>query len=159
MPRNQKEGIIYGIIICGIMVYFMGLMNISIHMNGLTRETLWIATKSFPVIFVIAMVLENLFVGKVARLFVAKLIPQTDSPNARILFMSFFIVTGMSLCMSLVGGILSSGLNSSVLTAFPETWPRNFCVAMFWQLLVAGPLARKALQLMRKLQGEIVETV
>lgn len=155
MPRNQKEGIIYGIVICGIMVYFMGLMNISIHMNGLTGETLWIATKSFPVIFVIAMLLENLVVGKGARIIVSKLIPQTDSQNARILFMTFFMVTGMSMCMSLVGAMFSSGLNRSVLTAFPEAWPRNFCVAIFWQLLVAGPLARKALKLMRKLLAEV----
>lgn len=141
------------------MVYFMGLMNISIHMNGLTKEALWTATKSFPVTFVIAMVLENLFVGKGAKIIVSKLIPQTDSQNARILFMTFFMVTGMSMCMSLVGGIFSSGLNSSVLTAFPETWTRNFCVALFWQLLVVGPLARKALKMLCKSKAEVEPTV
>ena len=35
MPTNKKEGIIFGICICVIMVFFMGLLNISIHLGGI----------------------------------------------------------------------------------------------------------------------------
>ena len=39
MPTNKKEGIIFGICICAIMVFFMGLLNISIHLGGFNLES------------------------------------------------------------------------------------------------------------------------
>ena len=40
MPTNKKEGIIFGICMCLIMVFFMGLLNISIHLGGFNLNSI-----------------------------------------------------------------------------------------------------------------------
>ena len=39
-----------------------------------------------------------------------------------------------------------------VVNIFLENWPRSFCIAMFIQLIFAGPVSRKVLSLMFKRQ-------
>lgn len=54
MPRNKKEGIIFGTVICFIMVFFMGLLNISIHMGRLDLTSFLICIKAFSLNILIA---------------------------------------------------------------------------------------------------------
>lgn len=135
MPRNGKEGLIYGGVICALTCMFMATMNICISMGGVSRESIVIALKSFPVVFIIAMILEGLIVGKIAEKLVNTFSLPTDSFNAHILFRTFFTVIGMSIIMTIVGGILASGLSLEVIKHFPIAWPRNFCVVIFLELL------------------------
>ena len=62
MPTNKKEGLIFGICMCLIMVFFMGLLNISIHLGGLNLNSLKTAIIAFPVTFIIAFILENIVI-------------------------------------------------------------------------------------------------
>ena len=112
MPRNGKEGLIYGGIICALTCSFMATMNICISMGGVSREALIISLKAIPIAFIIAMILEIFIVGKVADKLVNIFSSQTDSLNAHILFRTFFTVIGMSIIMTIVGGILANGIKS-----------------------------------------------
>ena len=136
MPTNKKEGIIFGICICAIMVFFMGLLNISIHLGGFNLESIKTTFIAFPVTFIIAFILENLVIGKINHILLKKFVSDTDGKNAYILFNCFFIVTLMSLVMTIVlniiGGLLGGDNLSTVLTEFFIRWPRNFCAAFFF---------------------------
>ena len=149
MPRNKKEGIIFGICMCAIMVFFMGLLNISIHLGGFNLESIKTNFIAFPVTFIIAFILENLVIGKINHMLLDKFVSETDSKNAYILFNCFFIVTLMSLVMTIIGGLLGGDNLSTVISEFFIRWPRNFCAAFFLNILVAGPISRFILKLIQ----------
>ena len=146
MPTNKKEGIIFGICMCVIMVFFMGLLNISIHLGKFDLEAIKTNFIAFPVTFIIAFVLENLVIGKINHILLDKFVADADSKNAYILFNCFFIVTLMSLVMTIIGGLLGGDNLSTVLTEFFIRWPRNFCAAFFLNILIAGPISRLILR-------------
>ena len=146
MPSNKKEGIIYGISMCFIMVFFMGLLNISIHLGGFNLNSIKTTLIAFPLTFVIAFILENLFVGKINHILLSKFVPENDSTNSYILFNCFFIVTMMSLIMTIIGGFLGGDNAQTIFSEFFIRWPRNFCAAFFLNILVAGPISRLILR-------------
>jgi hypothetical integral membrane protein len=59
------------------------------------------------------------------------------------------MVTGMSLAMSLIGLVLASTTLAELPLCFASAWPVNFCAAFWWQILVAGPIARMSLKILR----------
>ena len=150
MPTNKKEGIIFGICMCLIMVFFMGLLNISIHLGGFNLNSIKTCLIAFPVTFIIAYILETFIVGKINGMLLAHFVPNEDSKNAHILFNCFFIVTMMSLVMTIVGGLLGGDTIQTVLGEFFIRWPRNFCAAFFLNILVAGPVSRAILKAIQK---------
>jgi hypothetical protein len=152
MPRNGKEGLIYGGVICALTCICMATINISIHMGGVSGEAIVTSLKAFPLVFIIAMILEALIVGKIADKLVNVFSSPTDSFNAHILFKTFFTVIGMSVIMTIVGGVLSSGFSLQVIKEFPISWPRNFCVVIFLELLIVQPIARNVMRIMHETQ-------
>ncbi|MBU3088207.1 DUF2798 domain-containing protein [Clostridium gasigenes] len=152
MPRNEKEGLIYGSVICGLTCIFMATMNICINMGGVSGEAIVTALKAFPLVFIIAMLLEKFIVGKIADKLVNIFSLPTDSLNAHILFRTFFTVIGMSIIMTTVGGILATGFSLEVIKEFPISWPRNFCVVIFLELLIVQPIARNVMIRMHESQ-------
>ncbi|MBZ9626277.1 DUF2798 domain-containing protein [Clostridium sp. FP2] len=147
MPRNGKEGLIYGGIICSLTCIFMATMNISINMGGVSGKAIVTSLKAFPLVFIIAMILETFVVGKIAGKLVNVFSSPTDSLNAHILFRTFFTVIGMSIIMTTVGGTLASGFSLEVIKEFPISWPRNFCVVIFLELLIVQPIARNVMRI------------
>ena len=146
MPTNKKEGIIFGICMCLIMVFFMGLLNISIHLGGLNLNSIKTCLIAFPVTFIIAYLLETFIVGKINYMLLGHFVAKEDSKNAYILFNCFFIVTMMSLIMTIVGGFLGGDTFKTIFGEFFIRWPRNFCAAFFLNILVAGPISRAILR-------------
>jgi len=152
LPTNEKEGLIYGGIICALSCIFMATMNISIHMGGVSGESIVTSLKAFPLVFILAMLLEKFIVGNIADKLVNIFISPTDSFNAHILFRTFFTVIGMSIIMTIVGGILASGFSLEVIKEFPISWPRNFCIVIFWELIIVQPIARTVMRRMHENQ-------
>lgn len=150
LPKNDKEGLIYGLTICLITCILMATMNIAIGMGGLTKEAMITSLKCIPLFTIIALLLENFVVGKIAGKLVAKFSSETDSFNAKILFTIFFTVIGMSMIMTLIGGGFGHGFNLELIKSFPTSWPRNFCVAFFIEMLIAQPVARKVMTKIHK---------
>lgn len=159
MPRNKKEGIIFGICMCMIMVFFMGMLNIAIHSGGFNGEVMMICLKAFPLTFVVAFIIEGAIVGKINAMLLAKFCGKNDSVNARILFNCFFIVTCMSLIMTFIGGMLGGDSLSLITREFFIRWPRNFCAAFFLNILVAGPVSRAILRIIQRNEDTNKNTV
>ena len=143
LPRNSKEGLLYGSIICIITVIVSLLLNIGTAFGRIDKEVLIIIIKMIPLLFVIAMALESLVIGKIAAKLVAKFTEPTDGFNTRILFNILFCVTGMSICMTIIGGMIGQGhLSLEPFKTFFSHWPRNFCVVLWCEILLAQPAAR-----------------
>ena len=150
MPINRKENIVFGISMCVIMVFFMGLLNISIHLGGFNLNSIKTTFVAFPVTLIIAYILETFIVGKINHILLGKFVKETDSKNSFILFNCFFIVTMMSLIMTIIGGLLGGDNIQTIFTEFFIRWPRNFCAAFFLNILIAGPVSRSILKQMQK---------
>ena len=52
--------------------------------------------------------------------------------------------------IAIIGGLLGGDNLSTVLSEFFIRWPRNFCVAFFLNILVAGPISRALLNQFQK---------
>ena len=79
-----------------------------------------------------------------------------DSTEAHALTRTVCMVTGMSLAMSLIGLVLAGTTLAELPLRFASAWPINFCMAFWWQILVAGPAARMALRAARAYRSERV---
>lgn len=150
MPRNAKEGLLYGGIICALTCICMATINISIAMGGISKLSLITTLKAFPMLFIIAMLIETFIVSKIADKLVEIFTSPTDSLNAYILFKTFFTVIGMSIIMTAIGGFFANGLDIIVFREFPLNWPRNFCIVIFLELLLVQPFARNIMRLLHK---------
>ena len=151
LPHNVKEELIYGGVICFITVIIMLTLNIGVAFGGFGKEAIKTILLLTPVIFVIAMLIEALLVGKISAKLVEKFTEPADGFNTRILFNILFCVTGMSAIMTIVGGMIGEGkLSMEPFITFASHWPRNFFVAFWCEMLFAQPTARKVMKLIHQ---------
>ena len=148
MPRTKREGIFYGAVMAFTMSLFMNLFNTFLH-AGVSMESLGRVLLLQPIIFVIVMLVEGLVVSNLVHKAMKRFVQVKDSPKARALAQTVCMVTGMSLAMSLIGLILAGTPLAELPLRFVSVWPVNFCAAFWWQILVAGPIARMSLKILR----------
>lgn len=135
----------YGAIICAISALVMSAVNISLNLGTFNSQVALIVLKAFPIAFIIAMLMENFIVGPIAEKMVHHFSDANDGFNAKILFTVFFTVIGMSFTMTIIGDMLGNGISLASFAALSH-WPRNFCIALFCELLLAQPPARLAMK-------------
>lgn len=145
LPRNGKEGALYGGIICFLTSLFMSTFSMITVTGEFNGEVALDIIKIWPIMFVIAMIIEPVLVGRIAENLVKKFTQPTDSFNSKILFRIVFTVFGMSLCMTFIGGIIGNGFNSDTFSNFITSWPRNFFIVFLAETLVIQPIARFAM--------------
>ena len=152
LPHNNKEGILYGSVICTCTVIFMVLLNTYINVGHITYQELPTMLKLFCILFIIAMFLENFIVSHFAHKMKSFFCCEEDSFNSQILFNVLFTVIGMSVLMTLIASYISSGFNLQSLTFghFISNWPKNFSIVFAFELLIAQPIARKFMVLIHK---------
>ena len=66
MPRNKRDGLVFGVAMAFTMSLFMNIFNTFRH-SGISVEALGRALLLQPVIFTIVMIVENVVVSKAAR--------------------------------------------------------------------------------------------
>lgn len=142
LPRNAKEELLYGGVICLITVIIMLILNIGTAFGGFYKESILAILKLIPIIWIIAMLIEALIVWKIAERLVKKFTDSSDGFNTKILFNILFCVTGMSASMTIIGGLIGTGLSWEPFLTFFSHWPRNFFVAFWCEILLAQPIAR-----------------
>lgn len=145
LPRNGKEGLLFGTIICTLTVLFMVSLNVILAVREFNAEVALTIIKISPVFWIIAMILEPVLIGRIAEKLVGKFTKPTDSFNAKILFRILFTVLGMSICMTLIGDLISNGFSSETFTNFLTNMPRNFLLVLIAESLVIQPIARFAM--------------
>jgi len=160
LPRNGKEGFLYGLIIAFITANVMLYLNIGISMGGINGETVLTVLKILPIMMLLAMGLQTFIVGRIAEHLTVKFAGMSDGFNARILFNILFSVTGMSIILTVVGGLIGTGFRSlEPFTSFFSNWPRNFCVAFWCEVLLAQPIARKVMKTIHERQEKTQTSV
>ncbi len=145
LPRNGKEGALYGTIICTLTALFMVSLNVILTAGEFNGDVALSIITLLPIFLIIAMILEPVLIGRIAEKLVDKFTNPTDSFNAKILFRILFTVLGMSICMTLIGELIVNGFGSGTFSNFLTNWPRNFVLVLIAESLVIQPIARFAM--------------
>lgn len=141
LPHNAKEGAIYGAIICFLTALVMTTFNVLVNTREVNTPAFQSIAIYFPLMFVIAMLVEPLLVGRLAEKSMHRLSPATDSGNAKILFRLVFTVFGMSLVMTGIGNLIVFGVEGWF-SRMVHDWPRNFFIVLLLEALAIQPIAR-----------------
>lgn len=147
MPRNQRESLIYTVLMCFVMIVWMSIYNVSIQMRGLSFQSIQTAWLGVPIAYTVGIILDLFFVSKIAKGIAFRFFLKPESsPNKKIFFIATGMVIFMCFFMSLYGaieGCFHSKQWNMVLLIWLKNIPRNFIMAWPFQLIVAGPVVRK----------------
>lgn len=147
MPQNKRESLIYTVMMCCFMVLWMSIYNVSLHMNGLTVESIKEGWLGFPIAFIFAICCDWFLVSKYAKKFAFTYLVKPDSSNKRkVIVVSVSMVLPMVFIMSLYGAVevcRQSGIWSNLFFIWMTNIPKNLIMALPLQLLIAGPIVRK----------------
>ena len=146
MPKSLFQEIIFTIIMVFFMVYALICYNMTLAIGDFTNAVMLNAFKELVIMGPIAMLLDMLVAGPLAKKFTFRLFnPAETKPIFIILSISVFSVIFMCPMMSLVATILFKGglLQSEIVSIWIKTTILNFPMAFFWQLCFAGPVVRR----------------
>ena len=158
MPQNKRENtysrgsllsgesLFYTVLMCFCIVLWMSMYNVTLHMGGFSLEVLKEGWLGFPIAYVFAMCCDWFLVSGLAKKFAfTYLVKPEDSVLKKVICVSCSMVVPMVLIMSMYGaveGCVRSGAWSQLLMIWLTNIPKNFIMALPFQLIVAGPLVR-----------------
>ena len=145
LPRNGKEGLLFGAIIATLTVIFMTSFSTIYFAGEFNGEIALAILKMLPIMWIIVMIIEPVIFGRIAETLTAKITQPSDSFNAKILFRILFTVLGMSAAMTLIGDVVGNGFHSELFSNWLQYWPRNFLIVLAAESLVIQPIARFAM--------------
>ena len=159
LPQNKIQDVFFTILMAFVMVYAMICYNISLNVGGLQSFVFLAAFKEMMIMWPIAVVLELLFVGKLAQKLAFRLVTPGKDP----MIMMILGISSMSVClmcplMSLVATILFKSAGSEFVAVWLQTTAVNFPMALFWQIFFAGPLVRNVFGFLVKVLGRQAQT-
>ena len=147
MPQNKRESFIYTVIMCFTMVLWMSIYNVTLHTGTFNAQGIKDAWLGFPIAYVFAACMDWFVVSGLAKGFAFKYLVKPDSSTLRkVISVSCSMVVPMVIIMSLYGAVEASirmGDFSNVLFIWLTNIPKNFVMALPFQLIIAGPLVRK----------------
>ena len=150
MPRTKQESVIFTVMMCFVMVLWMSIYNVARMSGGLSFSVVQQAWMGFPIAYLFAMCCDMLIVSRTAKAFAFRfLIREGSSPLRMVLSISGCMVVCMVLIMSFYGACercVHTGEWSMVGLLWLQNIPFNFIMALPLQLLIAGPLVRKAFE-------------
>ena len=142
MPRNKKEGIIFGVTMCFLMVCGMSAYNLAL-VGKLSFAKF--AVGLIPG-FIVAFFFDTVIVGPVAKKIAFKLPIDKNSKLQIILAISLLMVT----FMSVFGLLMRPELPENIVSAYFIGWGMNFITALPLQLLIVGSISRLKLQMLQR---------
>ena len=132
---------------CFTMVLWMSIYNVTLHTGTLNAQVIKDAWLGFPIAYVFAACMDWFVVSGLAKGFAFKYLVKPDSSTLRkVISVSCSMVVPMVIIMSLYGAVEASirmGDFSNVLFIWLTNIPKNFVMALPFQLIIAGPLVRK----------------
>lgn len=109
-------------------------------------ESIKVGWLGFPIAYIFAMCCDWFFVSKIAKGFAFKYLVKPDSSVLRkVISISCCMVIPMVIIMSLYGAVevsVEMGNFSNLLIIWLTNIPKNFVMALPYQLIIAGPLTR-----------------
>lgn len=146
MPQNKRESLIYTVMMCFVMVLWMSIYNVSLHMKGVSLESIMKGWIGFPIAYIFAICCDWFFVSKFAKGFAFGYLLKPNSSNKRkIITVSICMVMPMVMIMSLYGAFdmcRNTGIWNNIGIIWITNIPKNLIMALPLQLFVAGPVVR-----------------
>lgn len=150
MPQNKRESLIFTVMMCFLMVLWMSVYNVSLHM-GFSAEAVREGWLGFPMAYAVAICLDLFLVSKLAKGFAFRFLVGPESSGLKkAAAVSCCMVVPMVIFMSLYGAAevcFTQGGWGRLGLIWLENIPKNFVMALPFQLLVAGPLVRRLFRL------------
>ena len=127
-----------------VMVYAMICYNVSLALDGVSNQVFIIALHELPIMAPIALIIEMLLVGRLAKNITFKLVnPSKVEPIVITIMISSLTVAFMCPIMSFIATILIKKVSLNLVFAtWIQTTAMNFPMAFFFQIFYAGPLVR-----------------
>ena len=146
MPRNKKEGIIFGVTMCFLMVCGMSAYNLAlVGKLSYTKFAIGLIPE-----FIVAFFFDTVIVGPVAKKLAFKLPIDRDNKLQTILAISLLMITGMVTFMSVFGLLMRPELPENIVSAYFTALGMNFIAALPLQLLLVGPISRLKLRMWQR---------
>ena len=145
MPKTKFQEVIFTVLMAVVMVYGMVCYNIAVNTGGFTNHVFVAAFNELPIMTVVAVALELIFVGTLSKIVAFRLVdPVKSQPFFIVAAISVVSVWIMCPCMSFAATVLFKGglLQREFLSIWIKTTVLNYPMAFFWQFFVAGPLVR-----------------
>lgn len=159
LPQNAKEGILFLLIISVISVNTIAPIIMGLE-QGFSKEVYLETLKVIPIMWVIVVLLVRLVAGPTVHWVMPKLVGQTYGFNARVLLNILINVTVLSLLLSIIGTwVGTKQISLEPFKNFLHSWPRNFGVAFWIEMLIAQPIARYAMKTIHARQVNKVESI
>ena len=143
LPQNKFQDVIFSLFMAFVMVYAMICYNISLSVGGMQNFVFIAAFREMIIMWPIAVVLELLFVGKLAQILAFRFVTPGKDP----MMMIILAISSMSVClmcplMSLAATILFKNAGAEFVSVWIQTTAMNFLMALCWQVFFAGPFVR-----------------
>lgn len=159
LPRNGKEGILFLLIVSIISVNTIAPIIIGLE-RGFSKEVYLDSLKVIPIMWVIVVLCVKLIAGPIVGKMMPKFLGQTDGFNARVLLNIVLNVTVLSLLLSIIGPMVGTKhISLDPFKNFLHTWPRNFGIAFWIEVLIAQPIARYAMKVLHLRQASKAASV
>ena len=142
MFKNKWEERLFTVVTSGLMIFLMGVYNVSINTGGLTYSAFARALHSFPLEWGLGFVFAYFIAGRVSKQLAFRVAHPQDRPIFIILCIQTFTVCTMVPLMSMVGVLESSGLTAQLPVIWIQTVCLNFIMAYPLQIFVVGPVCR-----------------
>ncbi len=143
LPQNKFQDFIFTVFMAFVMVYAMICYNISLNVGGMFNYVFLAAFNEIIIMWPIAIILELLFVGKLAKILAFRFVTPGKDPAIMIIL----AISAMSVClmcplMSFAATILFKSAGSEFIAVWLQTTAMNFPMALCWQIFFAGPFVR-----------------
>ena len=130
MPQNKRESLIYTVMMCFFMVFWMGTYNVILQYGTFNLEVLIASWIGFPIAYVFAMICDWFIVSKLAKGVAFKfLVKPQDSMIKKIICISCCMAIPMVIIMSLYGaveGAFHTGNWGGIFMGWIINIPRNW---------------------------------
>ena len=147
MPKNLFQNVIFTLMMSFLMVYVMICYNICLNVGGMSNEVFLMAFGELKIMWPVAFVLEFAFVDKLAHMLAFRIVTPQDRPIFITLAISSMIVCLMCPVMSFIATCLFMHPGSQIIALWLQKTVQNFPMALCWQMLYCGPLARAIFRL------------
>ncbi len=154
MTEERKAGIFMNFLMSATMILFMCSVN-KFQINGFNIESAVQILIHYPLEIAGVMVVSEFAAKPVVSRLLKKFCSKEETKNAGILFQALFLTTIMSMIMTVCGPLIGrigddfvssfGGYDNFGIWCFAtwfDRWRVNFTMALFWNLLCAGPFSR-----------------
>jgi hypothetical protein len=141
LPKSKIQKVIFSLLMALLMVYGMETYN---HLIADSRHPFVIPIPELVGLISLVILLQELIGGPAARKIAFKVVnPRGTRPIKVIVAVQIATVCLMCPMMSLAAtAIFKANIDAPLLGKWLTTFAANFPMAMFWQLLIAGPIVR-----------------